>query len=73
MLFIFLMHLPDSQGESTGFVTADVAFFCPLRRRQERLEFLYDSGLSTGKGTDEDYLLGKPLEDDKADSDFTKV
>ena len=67
------MHLPDLQGDISGFVTADLAFFCLHPRRQERLEFLYDSGLSTGKGTAEDYLLGKPLEEDKADSDFTKV
>eukprot|EP00271_Cylindrocystis_brebissonii_P013889 TRINITY_DN3439_c0_g1_i1.p1 TRINITY_DN3439_c0_g1~~TRINITY_DN3439_c0_g1_i1.p1 ORF type:complete len:1009 (-),score=207.00 TRINITY_DN3439_c0_g1_i1:69-3095(-) len=39
----------------------------------ERLEFLYDSGLATGKGTAEDYLLGKPVEEMKEASDFAKI
>eukprot|EP00850_Spirogloea_muscicola_P018538 SM000171S03227 [mRNA] locus=s171:176832:178964:+ [translate_table: standard] len=35
--------------------------------RQERLEFLYDSGLGVGKGSSaaEEHLLGKPLADDR--------
>lgn len=41
--------------------------------RQERLEFLYDSGLSTGKGTAEEYLLGKPVEEEKLESEFSKL
>lgn len=33
-------------------------------RKQERLEFLYDSGLQVGKVAQADeYLLGKPLEE----------
>ncbi|MCO5601842.1 hypothetical protein L7F22_055967 [Adiantum nelumboides] len=41
--------------------------------KQERLEFLYDSGLSVGRSATDDYLLGKPLEEKKEDDDVTKV
>lgn len=37
---------------------------CWNRRKQERLEFLYDSGLQVGKVAQADeYLLGKPVEE----------
>jgi hypothetical protein len=42
-------------------------------RKQERLEFLYDSGLAVGKVSTDEYLLGKPVEPEKAQSEIEKV
>lgn len=41
--------------------------------KQERLEFLYDSGLAVGRNSTDDYLLGKPIEEKKGDGDVAKV
>lgn len=41
--------------------------------KQERLEFLYDSGLAVGRNSTDDYLLGKPLEEKKSEEDVSKV
>ncbi|KAI5080468.1 hypothetical protein GOP47_0003651 [Adiantum capillus-veneris] len=41
--------------------------------KQERLEFLYDSGLAVGRSSTDDYLLGKPVEEKKGDDDVTKA
>lgn len=41
--------------------------------KQERLEFLYDSGLAVGRSATDDYLLGKPVEENKREEDVTKV
>lgn len=44
-------------------------------RRQERLEFLYDSGLQVGKVSQADeYLLGKPIDEVlKPENEIAKV
>lgn len=41
--------------------------------KQERLEFLYSSGLSVGKSSTDDYLLGKPIETSQGDNDVAKA
>eukprot|EP00897_Mesotaenium_endlicherianum_P003958 jgi/Mesen1/3590/ME000020S03124 len=41
--------------------------------KQHRLDFLYDSGLSTGKATADEYLLGKPLEEAPTESELSKA
>ncbi|KAJ7535991.1 hypothetical protein O6H91_12G052800 [Diphasiastrum complanatum] len=43
-----------------------------LAPRQERLDFLYDSGLAVGKPSTDDYLLGKPVEQPKDESTLAK-
>ena len=42
-------------------------------RKQERLEFLYDSGLAVGKVSTDEYLLGKPVEPEKTQTEVEKV
>ncbi|EFJ24728.1 hypothetical protein SELMODRAFT_232333 [Selaginella moellendorffii] len=41
--------------------------------KQERLDFLYESGLGVGKPSNEEYLLGKPLEESKGESVIQQV
>lgn len=41
--------------------------------KQERLEFLYDSGLAVGKSSTDDYLLGKPIEANKSETEVAKA
>ena len=49
--------------------------FCAFKtcRKQERLEFLYDSGLAVGKVSTDEYLLGKPVEPEKTPTEIEKV
>ena len=72
ILFHLICCIRELVRTLEGILLIDVIWQC---RKQERLEFLYDSGLQVGKVAQADeYLLGKPVEEAvKPESDVGQV